>query len=99
MTQMTEWVGYIQSAAGVLSILAALLLAMNNRWSGYGFVLYLAANALWAIFGVATSAEVLLMQQVLIAIISLLGIWRWLIKPRLDAYRLRLWEQWMGGHV
>lgn len=76
-----EWVGAIGGGAG------ALLLAFNNRWSGYGFVLFLASNAAWMTYGVMTHTFGMVTMQIVCTGTSLLGIWRWLVKPRLGRSR------------
>ena len=76
-----EWVGAIGGCAG------ALLLAFNNRWSGYGFVLFLASNAAWMTYGVMTHTFGMVTMQIVCTGTSLLGIWRWLVKPRLGRSR------------
>ena len=76
-----EWVGAIGGGAG------ALLLAFNHRWSGYGFVLFLASNAAWMTYGVMTHTFGMVTMQIVCTGTSLLGIWRWLVKPRLGRSR------------
>ena len=76
-----EWISAIGGAAG------ALLLAFNNRWSGYGFVLFLASNAAWMAYGVMTNTFGMVTMQIVCTGTSLLGIWRWLVKPRLERSR------------
>ena len=76
-----EWGGCITG------ILGALCLAIRSPHSGYGFVLYLVSNAFWATYGVLTSANGLLTQQAVFSITSLIGVWNWLIAPRLPRAR------------
>ena len=76
-----EWIGAIGGGAG------ALLLAFNNRWSGYGFVLFLASNAAWMSYGLMTHTFGMVTMQIVCTGTSLLGIWRWLVKPRLGRSR------------
>ena len=78
---LLEWIGAIGGAAG------ALLLAFNNRWSGYGFVLFLVSNAAWMTYGVKTNTLGMVTMQIVCTGTSLLGIWRWLVKPRLGRSR------------
>ena len=78
MLSLLEWVGAFGGAAG------ALLLAFNNRWSGYGFVLFLLSNAAWIAFGLMTQTYGLISMQVVCTGTSLLGVWRWLVQPRLQ---------------
>jgi hypothetical protein len=88
MILFLEWFGC------VLGIVGAALLALNNRWSGYGFVLFLVSNVVWIAFGVLTGANGLVTMQIAFSGTSLMGIWQWLIKPRLEAQRVR--EVWHG---
>ena len=45
MIDLIEWAGCITG------LLGASLLAMNNRYSGWGFVLFLLSNVAWIVFG------------------------------------------------
>lgn len=76
-----EWIGAIGGAIG------ALLLACNKRWSGYGFVLFLASNGAWMSYGVLTHTFGMVFMQIVCTGTSLLGIWRWLVLPRLNRSR------------
>ncbi|WP_284155516.1 hypothetical protein [Sulfuricystis multivorans] len=78
---MLEWIGAIGGAAG------ALLLALNNRWSGYGFVLFLVSNAAWIAYGLMTHTFGMVAMQIVFTGTSLLGVWRWLVLPRLSRSR------------
>lgn len=78
---MLEWTGAIGGAAG------ALLLAFNNRWSGYGCVLFLGSNAAWITYGLMTQTFGLVTMQIICTGTSLLGVWRWLVLPRLSQTR------------
>lgn len=70
-----EWGG---CASGVLG---SLLLALNNRFSGFGFVLFIVSNLCWASFAILTGTGGLLLQQCFFTATSVLGIWKWLVKP------------------
>ena len=78
---MLEWIGAVGGAAG------ALLLAFNNRWSGYGLVLFLVSNAAWMTYGVMTHTFGMVTMQIVCTGTSLLGVWRWLVLPRLNRSR------------
>lgn len=67
-----QWLG---CATGVFG---ALLLALNNKNSGWGFVLFLVSNGFWLAFGVQTGAPGLVATQVIFTGTSLLGIYKWL---------------------
>ena len=74
---VVEWGG------AVFGIVGAALVAMNNRYSGYGFVAFLASNACLITFGILPSAFGLVTMQIVFTGTSLVGIWRWLLKDRL----------------
>ena len=67
-----QWLGCITGVAG------SLLLALNTRQSGWGFVLFLVSNGFWAAYGFQTGAFGLLAMQGVFTITSLIGIQRWL---------------------
>lgn len=75
-TDILQWAGCATGVAG------ALLLALNTKHSGWGFVLFLVSNTLWAAFGVLTNAPGLVATQAIFTVTSLLGICRWLVVAR-----------------
>ena len=68
-----QWSGCATGVAG------ALLLALNNKFSGWGFVLFLMSNGFWMAFGIQTGAPGLVATQVMFTATSVLGIYRWLV--------------------
>lgn len=76
-----QWAGCVTGIAGTL------LLAMRNRYSGYGFVVYLISNACWFAFGIATGAPGLAVQYAAFTVTALFGVWRWLLQPKLARMR------------
>lgn len=76
-------VDLLQWAGCVTGVLGSALLAWRSRWSGWGFVVYLFSNALWIVFGVMTNAPGLVVMQCVFTATSVLGVWQWLIAPRL----------------
>lgn len=68
-----QWLGCATGAAG------SLLLALNTRHSGWGFVLFLVSNGFWAAFGIQTNAPGLIAMQAIFTTTSLIGIRRWLL--------------------
>lgn len=68
---LLEWCG-----AG-LGLLGALLLALNTRHSGWGFVAFLASNVCWIAFALMSGTYGLLTMQVGFTLTSLLGVYRW----------------------
>ena len=54
----------------------AMLLAMQNRYSGWGFVVYLVSNCFWITYAVLSEVPGLLFMQLAFTASSLLGIYR-----------------------
>lgn len=67
-----QWAGCATGVAG------ALLLALNTKHSGWGFVLFLISNGFWTAYGIQTHAVGLITTQIVFTATSLLGIYRWL---------------------
>lgn len=67
-----EWLG------SLTGLLGAGLLALNNAWSGYGFVAFLISNACWILYGRMARAKGLITMQLGFTATSMIGIWRWL---------------------
>jgi hypothetical protein len=80
----------IVGAAG--GVLGTMLLALNGRFAGWGFVAFLVSNVGWIAFAASHGHQFLLAQQACFLITSVLGIWIWLLKPRAHLVR-RLWWQ------
>lgn len=76
-------VSVVEWGGAAFGIVGAALVAMNNRYSGFGFVAFLASNACLITFGILTSAFGLVTMQIVFTGTSLVGIWRWLLKDRL----------------
>lgn len=74
--EILQWLGCITGVAG------SLLLALNTRHSGWGFVLFLVSNGFWTLFALETHAPGLLAMQLIFTATSLVGIYRWLISRR-----------------
>jgi len=77
MLTALEWLGCI------FGVLGALLLALNNRAAGWGWVAFLVSNVFWLIFGLVTGTRGLVAMQLVFSATSMLGIYRWLLRaPR-----------------
>ena len=70
-----EWAGAFTGVGG------ALLLALNNDYSKYGFVLGLVSAVLWAIFGTKSEILGLVFMQCAFGLTAVIGVSRWLIIP------------------
>lgn len=69
--EFVEWIACFTGLAG------ALLLALNNQFSRWGFVCFLASNIFWIAFSVANGTHGLLVSQLGFTVTSLIGIFRW----------------------
>lgn len=71
-----EWVQWVGCAFGLLG---SAMLAMNSRYSGWGFVAFLFSNLAWIYFGLMTHATGLIVMQIGFTATSLIGVWKWLL--------------------
>lgn len=76
VTDALQWVGCAFGLCG------ASLLAMNNRFSGWGFALFLASNIAWIFFGLLAHATGMVVMQLGFTVTSLIGVWKWLVVGR-----------------
>lgn len=74
-----EWSGC------ALGLLGAFVLALNNRWSQWGWAAFLASNVAWISYAVSMEAYGLLLQQLGFTITSLIGIRQWMFAKRSSA--------------
>jgi hypothetical protein len=82
---------YIEYIAAAFGIVGTLLLALNGKRAGWGFVAFLASNTGWIWFAIAKDLDGLLLQQIAFTATSLLGIWRWFeLGPK--------WQEWTCEH-
>lgn len=84
---MTPWIEFTAAAFGVLG---TLLLALNGKRAGWGFVAYLVSNAGWIWFAWAHQHWGLLAQQMAFTVSSVLGVWFWLVRDRLAEWAFEL---------
>ncbi len=71
MASVLEWLGCLSG------LLGAALLALNNRYSGYGFAAFLISNVCWISYGVLSGSWGLVVMQMGFTATSLLGLYRW----------------------
>ncbi len=73
----------IQWFATITGIAAAIMVASNisAKVSGYGFIIFTGSSIAWVTFGVLAGEPPLTIQNVVLTVINLVGIYRWLIKP------------------
>lgn len=69
--------------SALLGVTGTLLLAVQSRYAGWAFVAYLVSNVGWIAFGASHAHWGLLAQHAVFSVTSVIGIWTWLVKPRL----------------
>jgi hypothetical protein len=75
MDEILRW------AASVSTIGAGLILAarVGPRITGWAFVVLSGASIIWIVIGYLTAEYALMVQNVVVTLINLFGIYRWLI--------------------
>ena len=73
---MLSWLKWIGAGMGIA---AALVVALNLPFSGWGFVLFLVSSVSWTVAGVIMRENSLALLNGVFTVINLLGIYRWLI--------------------
>ena len=86
---LSDFLQYLGAATGMLG---ALLLALNNSYSKYGYVTYTVSNIAWVWFAVRTGVAGLLVMQGFFFVTTMLGLWKWF-----PSLRLRLAAAAQGG--
>lgn len=76
-------IGFLLGVAG-----SAMLMIKNHRWAHLGWAMYLGSNACWVTYAVMTSQGILLAQNLCFSVTSLIGVWTWIVKPRLLGLQL-----------
>lgn len=71
-TKQIEWAGCLFGLAG------ALLLALNNQYSGFGFALFLISNFFWIAYAILIKAKGMFVMQLGFTTTSLVGIYKWI---------------------
>ncbi len=71
-------IGFLLGVGG-----SAMLMIKNHRWAHLGWAMYLGSNACWVTYAIMTSQGILLAQNLCFSVTSLIGVWTWIVKPRL----------------
>ena len=72
MATIMEWSG---SGAGVQG---AIMLALNESFSGFGWIAFLVSNVAWIVYGRLMRIHSIVLMQLVFTATSLVGIYRWL---------------------
>jgi hypothetical protein len=75
----------LEALAAVLGLAGATLLAIGTRWFAIGWLAFLASNFAGVAFAAGAGLHWLLAQQIGFTCTSLLGVWTWIVRPRLCA--------------
>lgn len=60
-----------------MGVIGALVLAVNQPWSGWGWYFFLGSNTAWLCYAALRRVPSLLIMQAVFTITSLIGIIRW----------------------
>ena len=77
----------LRTFAGCTTILAAALVAvnMNARITVAGFAIFLVASIAWMADGWSESKSSLMIENAILLLINILGVWRWLPRAEKEA--------------
>jgi hypothetical protein len=72
----------LRTFAAVTTVLAASLVAanMNARVTVAGFIIFIVASIAWMVDGWLETKASLIIQNVILLVINVIGVWRWLPK-------------------
>lgn len=78
---MKEALGYVAMISGTI---AAVMVSSNvgRRITGYGFMVFTVSSVIWVIYGLQDTEMPLIIQNAVLTLINILGIYRWLILKR-----------------
>lgn len=77
----------ISTAAAILSVAGALMLAMKTPGAKWAWVLWTVSNVLWIGWALREQQWALLGQQCVFLGTSLLGVWQWVVRPHRERAR------------
>ncbi len=77
MEDMLRWVG--MGAAVIAAVMVSARL--GQRLTGIGFVVFLVSSTSWVAVGLMAGEPALTIQNGVLTIVNLVGIWRWLLRP------------------
>ncbi|WP_430449621.1 hypothetical protein [Rhodophyticola sp.] len=75
MQDMVQWF------ATLTGIAAAVIVSLNlgRKLTGYGFIVFTASSIAWVCFALQAGETPLAIQNVVLTVINIVGIYRWLI--------------------
>ena len=77
----------VQWAATLTGIVAAIMVAgkFSGRITGWGFVLFAVSSVGWVAFGLLKEETPLTLQNAVLFVVNLVGVWRYLIMKEAEA--------------
>jgi hypothetical protein len=77
----------LRTFAAVTTVIAASLVAanMNARVTVAGFIIFIVASIAWMVDGWLETKASLVIQNVILLLINVIGVWRWLPKAEKEA--------------
>ena len=77
----------LRTSAAVLTVIAAALVAANwnARLMVAGFIIFIVATLAWMIDGWLETKASLVIQNVILLMINVIGVWRWFPKAEKEA--------------
>lgn len=77
----------LRTFAAVTTVVAALLVAanLNARVTVAGFIIFIIASIAWMADGWLEAKASLVIQNVILLVINVIGVWRWLPKAEKEA--------------
>ena len=73
-----EWFG----AIGAIVAAAMIAADRGRRWTGWGFVLFVAVSIAWIVSGVINGTLPITVQNALLLAVNGWGVWQYLLSPR-----------------
>ena len=73
-----EWFG----AIGAIVAAAMIAADLGRRWTGWGFVLFVAVSIAWIISGVINGTIPITVQNALLLAVNGWGVWQYLLSPK-----------------
>ena len=77
----------LRTFAAIATVLAASLVAanLNARVTVAGFIIFIVASIAWMVEGWLETKASLVIQNVILLVINVIGVWRWLPKAEKEA--------------
>lgn len=77
----------LRTAAAVTTVVAAAMVAANwnARITVAGFAIFIVASIAWTVDGYLENKTSLIVQNIVLLLINILGVWRWLPRAEREA--------------